>query len=68
MMNQCLDSNTRVSISKFEEILKYIFIRMNSNMDSNNNENNRYNERTLISDIKRINFTWLWEKWKSNYF
>ena len=37
IMNQCLYSNSRVSISKFEEIFKYIFIRMNSNTNKNDN-------------------------------
>ena len=53
IMNQCLDSNSRVSISKFEEILKYIFIRMNSNTDKNDNLKEAYTEKTLISDLLR---------------
>ena len=41
-MNQCLDSNTKVRVSKFEEILKYIFIRMNSNSQINDSNKERY--------------------------
>lgn len=52
-MNKCLDSNTRVSISKFEEILKYIFIRMNSLTNKNDNNVVRYAEKILISDLLR---------------
>jgi len=42
-----------MSISKFEEILKYIFIRMNSLTNKNDNNVVRYAEKTLISDLLR---------------
>ena len=35
LINQCISSNTRVNIVNFEEVLKFIFIRMESNNDSN---------------------------------
>ena len=46
LINQCLDSNSRVNASKFEEILKFIFIRFTSNNE--NDKNIRYKEKTLI--------------------
>ena len=52
LINQCVDINTKVSISKFEEILKFIFIRFTSNHESG--ENTKYVE------------AWIWEKWKIN--
>ena len=36
LINQCISSNIRVNIVKFEEVLKFIFIRMESNNDSDN--------------------------------
>ena len=51
LINQCLDSNSRVSASKFEEVLKYIFIRFTSNNE--NEKNIKYTEKTLISDLLR---------------
>ena len=53
LINQCLDSNTKASVSKFEEILKYIFIRMNSYSEINDSNKERYSEKTLISDFLR---------------
>lgn len=47
LINQCLDSNNRVSASKFEEILKFIFIRFTLNNE--NDKNIWYKEKTLIS-------------------
>ena len=51
LINQCLDSNSRVSASKFEDVLKFVFIRFTSNNE--NDINIRYNEKTLISDLLR---------------
>lgn len=53
LMIKCLDSNTRVILSKFEEILKYIFIHMNSLTNKNDNNVVRYAEKILISDLLR---------------
>lgn len=53
LMNKYLDQNTRASISKFEEILKYILILMNSLTNKNDNNVERYAEKTLISDLLR---------------
>ena len=51
-MNQCLEYNSKVSVSKFIDILKFIFIRMTSNNETEAlNINNE--QRTLISDILR---------------
>ena len=36
LINQCLSSNTKVNIIKFEEILKFVFIRMESKNELNN--------------------------------
>ena len=51
-MNQCLEYNSKVSMSNFIDILKFVFIRMTSN---NENEalNIKNEQRTLISDILR---------------
>ena len=52
LMNQCLEHNSKVSISKFIDILKFIFIRMSSNNEADEiNANSE--QRTLISDILR---------------
>ena len=51
MINQCLDKNTKVSISKFEEILKFIFIRFTSNHESENNS--KYVEKCLVTSLIR---------------
>ena len=50
LINQCLEKNTRVSISKFEEIIKFIFIRFTSNNESDINSN-KYEEKCLVSDL-----------------
>ena len=34
IINQCYDSNNRITISKLEEILKYMFINMDSNINN----------------------------------
>lgn len=52
LINQYINSNTRINIIKFEEVLKFIFIRMESNNDSTNKKE-RMVEKTLISDILR---------------
>ena len=52
LMNQCLEHNNKVSISKFIDILKFIFIRMSSNKDTEE-VNVNTEQRTLISDILR---------------
>ena len=52
LINQCLEKNTRVSISKFEEIIKFIFIRFTSNNESDINSN-KYEEKCLVSDLLR---------------
>ena len=52
LMNQCLEHNSKVIISKFIDILKFIFIRMSSNNKADEiNANSE--QRTLISDILR---------------
>ena len=51
LINQCLDNNTKVSISKFEEILKFIFIRFTSNHESENNS--KYVEKCLVTSLLR---------------
>lgn len=51
-MNQCLEHNAKVSVSKFIDILKFIFIRMSSNNETEElNVNSE--QSTLISDILR---------------
>ena len=55
-INQCLNFNNKVSFKNFEEIIKYVFIKMEG---AKNNTNSRgYTEKTLVSDILRelINF------------
>ena len=49
-MNSCLSHNTKVSFNKFTEILKFIFIRMESSVDSNNE---KIENKVFISDILR---------------
>ena len=51
LLNQCLDNNTKVSISKFEEMLKFIFIRFTSNNESENV--NKYIEKCLVTTLLR---------------
>ena len=51
LINQCLDNNTKVSISKFEEMLKFIFIRFTSNNKSENV--NKYIEKCLVTTLLR---------------
>ena len=51
MINQCLDNSTKVSISKFEEILKFKFIRFTSNNESESNH--QYEEKCLVNSLLR---------------
>ena len=51
-MNPCIESNSKVSIAKLIDILKFLFIRMVCNNDKNN-KNNLYEEKSLISDLLR---------------
>ena len=55
LMNSCLSNNTSVSFNKFTEILKFIFLRLESSVDSNNE---KIENKTFVSDILRelINF------------
>ena len=50
-INQCLNFNNKVSFKKFEEILKYVFIKMD--VARNNTNISGYSEITLVSDILR---------------
>jgi len=52
LISSYLEKNTRVSISKFEEIIKFIFIRFTSNNKSDINSN-KYEEKCLVSDLLR---------------
>ena len=52
LINQCLEKNTRVSISKFEEIIKFIIIRFTSNNESDINSN-KYEEKCFDLDLLR---------------
>jgi len=52
LIKLCLEKNTRVSISKFGEIIKFIFIRFTSNNQSDINSN-KYEEKYLASDLLR---------------
>ena len=49
LLNGIINHNNKVSFSKFEELIKYVFIRMEGSKDINNI--NGYEEKTLISDI-----------------
>ena len=51
MINPCLNNNTKVSVSKFEEIIKFIFIRFTSNNESENT--NKYVEKCLVTNLLR---------------
>ena len=54
LLNECLSKNTKVSFNKFEEIIKYVFIKFEGNIDSNIKGYTKYTlEYTLISDILR---------------
>ena len=50
-INQCLNINNKVSFKKIEEIIKYLFIKMEG--DENNTNTSGYKEKTLVSDILR---------------
>ena len=52
LMNQCIELNSKVSIAKFIDIIKFVFIRMTSNNDKDK-EYNIYEEKSLISDLLR---------------
>ena len=47
-MNSCLSHNKSVSFNKFTEILKFIFLRFESSVDSNNE---KIENKTFVSDI-----------------
>ena len=49
LLNGIINHNNKVSFAKFEELIKYVFIRMEGSKDINNI--NGYEEKTLISDI-----------------
>lgn len=49
LLNECINHNNKVSFTKFEDILKYVFIRMEGEKENKNIEG--YKEKTLISDI-----------------
>ena len=51
LINQFLDNNTKFSISKFEEIIKFIFIRFTPNNESENT--NKYVEKCLVTSLLR---------------
>ena len=51
LMNKIIEANNKVSISKFEDLLKFIFIRMSSKHRNDNKE--RYQEKRLVSDLLR---------------
>ena len=54
LLNECLSKNIKVSFNKFEEIIKYIFIKFEGSIDSNIKGYTKYAlEYTLISDILR---------------
>ena len=52
LINSCLSNNSKTSFTKFEEIIKFIFIRMEGEMEDEN-KNKGYEEKTLVSDILR---------------
>ena len=51
LINPCLNNNTKVSVSKFEEIIKFIFIRFTPNNESENT--NKYVEKYLVTSLLR---------------
>jgi len=50
-LNECLNNNNKVSFQKFEEIIKYIFVKMDLAKEKVNTSG--YSEKTLVSDILR---------------
>lgn len=49
LLNECINHNNKVSFTKFEDILKYVFVRMEGAKENKNIEG--YKEKTLIADI-----------------
>ena len=47
LINQCISSNIKVSFNKFEDMLKFILIRIEGL------NNGRSTQKTLVSDILR---------------
>ena len=48
LINECISSNSKVAFNKFEDMLKFVFIRMEGL-----NSSHGYTQKTLVSDILR---------------
>ena len=60
-INQCLNNNnSKVSFNKFEEIIKYVFIKMD--IPKEKTKISGYTEKTLISDIIRELISFSYDK------
>ena len=49
LLNECINHNNKVSFTNFEDILKYVFVRMEGGNENKNIGGNK--QTTLISDI-----------------
>ena len=52
LLNKCINYNTKISFAKFEEVIKFVFIRMEGENDDENQIKD-YEEKTLLSDLLR---------------
>ena len=50
LLNKCINYNSKISFAKFEEVIKFVFIRMEGGNDEQN-QINGYEEKTLLTDI-----------------